>query len=340
MSSLSLPRLSVPARTRWFRAVLLGVVLVGGVRWLLAADELPELPANPQPGRYRVEFSDQGFVRTAVVQVPRGWDRQSRLPVVLAFHGAGGDAAGMLDKNGWGALCDAQQFFAVAPQGLPALPRLPANFASNPALWNSGQLRGTGPRSRIDDVAMVGRLLDLLAERLAYDPQKVFVTGHSNGAGMTFRLGAELSERLTAIAGVSGQMAVPHPAPQKKLPTLFIYGDQDPLLPEAGGEVQLPWGAHVVPPVAEFLARWATAIDCQTEPVVTSPGAGLEQRLYASQTAGPTLTVIRIADHGHHWPGGVHVLPARLIGPDAKRLDATEEIWKFFAALPATPQGR
>lgn len=327
-------------RTRGLRLVLLGVALVSGARWLLAADELPELPSNPPPGRYRVEFSDQGFVRTAVVQVPRGWDLQARLPVVLTFHGAGGDAAGMLDKNGWGTLCDAKMFFAVAPQGLPALPRMPANFASNPALWNSGQLRGVGPRSRIDDVAMVGRLLDVLAERLAIDPQRVFVTGHSNGAGMTFRLGAELSERLTAIAGVSGQMAVTHPAPSRKLPTLFIYGDQDPLLPEAGGEVKLPWGTHVVPPVAEFLARWAAAIDCQIEPVVTSPGKGLEQRVYTSRTNGPTLTVLRIAGHGHHWPGGQHVLPSRFIGPDAQRLDATEEIWKFFELHGATAQGR
>jgi hypothetical protein len=61
-------------------------------------------------------------------------------PLVVVLHGAGGNGRDYLTKNGWVALSDKEGFVVVAPDGLPALPRLPANFRLNPRLWNSGQL--------------------------------------------------------------------------------------------------------------------------------------------------------------------------------------------------------
>ncbi|HTU25841.1 MAG TPA: PHB depolymerase family esterase, partial [Pirellulales bacterium] len=163
------------------------------------------------PGRSTLKIQVGGWERTALVHVPSGYQASQKPPLVLALHGAGGSAAGMLDNDGWAAKADAEGFVVVAPEGLPAKPRDPANFFTNPQVWNAGQLRAGSPRSAIDDVAFIRQLLDVLRSRTPHDERRVFCTGHSNGGGMTFRLANELSDRIAAIGTVAGLMAVENP---------------------------------------------------------------------------------------------------------------------------------
>ena len=165
----------------------------------------------------------------------------------------------------------------VAPSGLPALPWVEADFRTNPRLWNSGQLSPRSPRAFVDDVPYIAALLDEIEKRVPYEKSRVFVTGHSNRAGMTFRLGGELSERFAALAPVAGMLAVNDAKPKKPLPTLYIIGTKDPLQPLAGGDVQLPWGKRSNRPVAEYLAGWSKAIGCEPEPRTVSEENGLKR---------------------------------------------------------------
>lgn len=300
-----------------------------------ADDSVPDLPTEPKPGRYRVEIKSGGFDRTAVVVVPKGYKPNAKPPLVLVLHGGGGNGAHALDNDGWATKADKEGFLAVAPTGLPALPRLPANFKTNPRLWNSGQLPARSPRAAIDDVDYLGTLLDEIQKRVPCNPARVFVTGHSNGAGMTFRLGAELSERFAALAPVAGMMAVKDPMPKKPLPTLYVIGTQDPLQPLAGGEVKLPWGNRTNGPVADYLTGWAKALGCDTVPKTISEKDGLKRVQYPSKSGGPTLSVIYIDGQGHTWPGGKATLPVSVMGPTTDKLNATDAIWQFFQSVPA-----
>jgi polyhydroxybutyrate depolymerase len=154
---------------------------------------------------------------------------------------------------------------------VPARPRSPANFRNNPQVWNSTQLNDRSPRAEIDDVASIRQLLDDLKEKLPYDEGRVFRAGHSNGGAMTFRLAAELSDRFAAIGSVAGAIIVSDGGPTKPLPTLYIIGTKDPLMPIEGGEVKLPWGGvRQNVPIAEPLADWAEAIGCRREPRTVS----------------------------------------------------------------------
>lgn len=299
---------------------------------LLTADDT-ELPSPPSAGDYTLKLKASGFDRLARIHVPKGYAAGTNPPLVLAFHGAGGSGATMLENNGWAAQSNQAGFIVVAPDGLPAFPRLPANFRTNPRLWNSGVLNPNTPRAQIDDVAFVSQLLNELKSRLLYDEAKVFVTGHSNGASMTFLLGAKLSERIAAIAPVGGPMAVADPKPTKPLPTLFIIGVADPLVPFNGGEVKLPWGPPKThPPVSEFLAPWAKALGCINEPRPIAENDGLKKVEYSAMAGKASLTAIFITNHGHEWPGGQGSgLPESLIGPSSNSLNATQTIWDFFA---------
>jgi polyhydroxybutyrate depolymerase len=300
---------------------------------LAKADDSPtDLPSPPQPGRFALTVKSGGFDRVARIHVPTGYRAGTKPPLVLMLHGAGGDGTGALDKDGWAAKADKEGFIVVAPDGLPARPGSPANFVTNPRLWNSGQLRARAPRAAIDDVAFVRQLLDTLQEKIPFDERRTFCAGHSNGGGMTFRLATELSERFVAIGTAAGLMVVEDPKPKRPLPTLYILGTKDPLRPIDGGEVKLPWGSRHIPPVAEPLAAWAQAIGCVTQPKLVSNKDNVKRFEYPSRSNGPALEVMYLEGHGHHWPGGRRVLPESMVGPITSKLDATAVLWEFFQA--------
>jgi polyhydroxybutyrate depolymerase len=304
----------------------IAIFLGNGIPHLHAA----KLPSPALPGTYTLNVKSGGYDWTVHIHIPKDYNPDKKPPLVLAFHGAGGEGKNALDHEGWAAKADKEGFVVVAPTGLPSRPRLSPSFLTNPQVWNSGQLNALSPRTRIDDVAFVVELLDELKERVPYDENRVFATGHSNGGRMTFRLAAEMSERLAAVATVAGMMAVEDPKPKKPLPTLYILGTKDPLVPLEGGEVKLPWGTKRNPPVANFLGKWAAALMCETQPATISEADGVKRVEYVSKNGGPKLTVLYLENHGHHWPGSKPLLPESRIGPMKSKLNATDTIWEFF----------
>lgn len=319
----------------WSRAAaaaLLPVLMVRIALW--ASEPTTNLPSPPTPGTFNVTIKAGGYDRVATVHVPADYNPGSKPPLVLLLHGGGGGAKHALEKDGWAAKADKEGFLIVAPEGLGALPKLPANFKLNPALWNSGQLKTGSPRAAVDDVGFIRQLLDDLKQKVPYDESRVFSTGHSNGGGMTFRLAAELSERFAAIGMVAGRMVVENPKPTKPLPTLYIIGTEDPLMPLGGGEVKSPWsGSWTNRPVDEQLAKWAEAIHCEKEPKVISEKDDVRTVVYPSKANGPPLKVLYLQGHGHPWPGAKQALPESIMGPNTSKLDATDTIWEFFESI-------
>ncbi len=311
------------------RVVVVAAVLLV-IRSITSGADYPAIPAKPVPGTFLAKVQSQGYARTAYVHIPKGYDQVTPPPLVLALHGGGGDGSNMLEANGWVAQSDKHGFLLVCPNGLPALPGMPANFRANPPVWNSGQLKPGAPRTRIDDVAFVRLLLDQLASQVPFDPARLFVTGHSNGGGMSFRLASEMPERVAAMATVAGIVAVTVPQVDPPMPTLYIYGTKDPLLPMAGGESSTPWGSRKTPPVQEALSGWAAMLGCAREPLLRSENGDTRQFEYVSETNGPSLTAYFLEGHGHHWPGTRSVLPETVMGPNKTKLNATETIWEFF----------
>jgi polyhydroxybutyrate depolymerase len=289
------------------------------------------LPSPLKPGRYTISLQTENYLRTAQVHIPRGYQPDTKPPLVLLLHGGGGSGTSALEKDGWADKADQAGFVVVAPEGLGARPTAAASFKTNPAMWNSGQHRLREAFSGVDDVAFIRALLDTLREQLPHDQERVFCTGHSNGGGMTFRLASELSDRFAAVACVAGRLTIEKPKPSKLLPTLYIIGTVDPLMPLAGGEVKSPWGGSWTNrPVEEQLVQWAEVLGCEKAARTISDSDDIRKLEYPSKNKGPTLTVIYLDGHGHHWPGGKQSLPESMIGPIKSKLNATETIWNFF----------
>ena len=183
------------------------------------------------------------------------------------------------------AKSDTEGFIAVAPDGLPTKPHDDPNFLNNPNVWNAGQLR---PGSHAHEDRRRGlhrRAARCAASKVPYDANRVFCAGHSNGATMTMRLGAELSDRLTAIGTVAGLLSVPA-HPKRPLPTLLHLRNEGSARADRRRPGQAPLGhARQHPPVATPLAALATAIGCSTDPQTVSDPDGLKKVVYRSNSA-------------------------------------------------------
>jgi polyhydroxybutyrate depolymerase len=268
-----------------------------------------------------------GRERRTIVHLPRA---AGPLPVILLLHGAGGTPEWMLHETRMHDLADAEGILLAAPEATRPDPHLPARFYTNPPVWNDGSDRPPVDRVRaVDDVAFIRALLDELPRHYPIDPKRVFATGFSNGAGMTFRLGLELADRLAAIAPVAGHLSVSSPPTPRPMPTFYLIGRADPLVPEFGGQVKTPWAkSQRKPPVRYTLARWA-ALHGLPPLSSTIEDNGIIRR---ERWRDGLLEAWFIAGLGHHWPGGRAGLNRRLAGPPSDAVDATRAIWSFFQA--------
>jgi polyhydroxybutyrate depolymerase len=97
--------------------------------------------------------------------------------------------------------------------------------------WNAGDCCGPAVWDGVDDVAFFDALLDDLAGAYSIDRQRVLATGMSNGAMMAYRLAAELSDRIAAIAPVAGRMATEGCRPRRPVPVLHFHGTTDEFIP-------------------------------------------------------------------------------------------------------------
>lgn len=281
----------------------------------------------------RISLEVAGLVREAIVLPPR----ESRSPLVIVLHGAGGTAEWADGETGWSALAAREGFALALPEAIALDPGKPPRFLTNPQRWNDHSSGPTGDPSHADDVGFLAALIDNAVSHYGADVRRVFLTGFSNGAGMAFRAAAELADRLAAVAPVAGYCHVPNPRATRPVPTLYVIGDADPLVPLRGGEVRNPWVHRLVrrPPVVESLERWAKAIGCEPRPRTESDANGVRIEVFP----GPVeFRVVMVEGLGHHWPGGKGQLNHKIAGPPSDRFNATEEIWRFFSRHSLAPR--
>jgi polyhydroxybutyrate depolymerase len=242
-------------------------------------------------------------------------------PLVVFLTGTGGTAAWADRETGWSKLAATEGFALAIPEALPPDSVKSPSFLTNPPRWNDGSpaLFDSTPT---DDVEFLSHVIEDSIQRFGVDPRRVFVTGFSNGAGMTFRFAAERANLVTAIAPVAGHLWLTDPKPARPIPTLYTIGTRDLLLPLRGGEVKLPWTNRLArrPPVADTLERWAVALGCSPVPTLLNDAGGVSVTRYAGPVVFEALTVEGL---GHHWPGGRAQLNPRTAGPPSDALDAS-----------------
>jgi polyhydroxybutyrate depolymerase len=317
-------------------------LIVAAAAGLLAALVRP--PAAAQRGRDRLAAGDTeltlthaGLRRRYLVHVPR-LPAASPRPLVLTFHGGGGNAAGFQAYAGLDRLADREGFVVAYPNGTGPLPRRLLTFNAGTSCC------GSALRQQVDDVGFAAAIVDDLAERTAIDRRRVYATGHSNGAIMAYRLAAERADLIAAIAPVAGAMHVDRFAPSRPVAVLHIHSVDDPRALYGGG-VGPPFPAtssrvtHAA--VADALGRWIAHNGCRPQPAHAETRVGARGTRDAGHTAtrlsyapcdtGAEVVHWKLTGAGHGWPGGPSPARESLVGPATTIVNAAEEVWRFVS---------
>lgn len=250
-------------------------------------------------------------------------------PLVILLHGGGGSGENMVAQTGFDAVAAREGLIAVYPYGSSAL------FDNVLLTWNAGHCCSYAMREDVDDVRFVSLLIDALVASGRADPERIYVTGLSNGGMLTHRIGRELPHKVAAIAPVISSIFGDEPQPSIAMPTLIINGADDRVVKPEGGELGVSLGGGAIGgsrtadraalPIARQGEYWAAVNGCAVH--ADSISALWELRSYENCAGGPVQSYL-VNDNGHAWPGGTS--PRADADEPTQAVDANELIWDFF----------
>ena len=290
-----------------------------------------------EPGDHEFALTVQNLHRSYLLHVPPQAAAGKPLPVVLNFHGGGAHAAEQKRYSRMDQAAARDGYIAVYPNGS-------SGIGGRLLTWNAGACCGPAAALRVDDVGFVVALLEDLARRTPVDASRVYATGLSNGSMMAYRLAAEASDRVAAVAGVAGAMTLQAFAPRLLVPVMHIHSVDDrralyngglgPAFPSADTRV-------LHESVDGMLGKWIAHDGCPAKPQVAAPVSGRPKSADASHTAtrhtygpcrgGTEVVLWKLTGAGHVWPGGLQDYLPLLLGEGTTVIDANSEMWRFFS---------
>lgn len=279
------------------------------------------------PGDYTRTLSLEDRIRTYLVHLPPHYNPAKPTPVVLALHGAAMNGRMMVAFCGLNETADEAGFIVVYPSGTGTGPFL---------TWNAGGVKWSPNQPRPDDIEFISRLLDDLATVANVNPKRVYACGMSNGAMMCYRLAAELSERIAAIAPVAGTIAIANVHPKRPVPIIHFHGTQDTFVPFTRAEGRTPTFINLKG-VDETIQTWVSLNGCKQTPaieVLSHEGDAMKvtRQTHAEGKEAAEVVLITIDGGGHTWPGRTPIVS--FIGKSATNLSANKLLWEFFQKHP------
>ena len=297
-----------------------------GAAALVLAALLGAGPAHADDGVQRFALSWAGHARSYLLYVPP--NASGKLPLVVALHGAGQDAAAFAEETQFAVAAAAMRMAVVFPDGSGTEPgRLS---------WNAHFCCGVGAAEQVDDIGFIGALIDRVAATLPIDRGRVYATGMSNCGMLSYQLAAAHPQWFEAIAPVSATIGGTSrngdrfviAAPDRPVAALIIHGRKDPFVLFDGGSsalISYPKRSNMA--VADALTFWTAADGCAVPPAWSEPATGrLRRSAYGSCRGGSEIVFWEIEDGGHNWPANV-----RFPAPDGALRSAAAEILAFFA---------
>jgi polyhydroxybutyrate depolymerase len=269
--------------------------------------------ASADDSNHHGTIESDGRTREYYVHTPPGYTGKTPLPMVLVLHGAIQTPEGVEKMSAMSAKADAQNFLAVYPQG-----------TGHVDTWNAGACCGYAMKNNVDDMAFFRALIDKLEKDYSVDPKRIYSTGISNGAMMSYRLACELSEKIAAIAPVEGSQDIPC-TPKSPVSVIVFHGTADRLVPFNGGTTPYQAGSkRSDTSVADTVAFWVKYDGCSPTPQHEQT-AELHTDIYTGCRAGSGVALYAIQGGHHIWPG---------VRFSQNNVPATDLIWEFFASHP------
>jgi polyhydroxybutyrate depolymerase len=241
-----------------------------------------------QPGETNDSVMVGGQQRTYILHVPPNYTGMTPVPLVTDWHPILTDASFERGNSGYSAKADQEGFVVVWPQGIDNA-------------WNVGPCC-TMSRT-VDDVGFARAMIAKIQSQACIDAKRVFAVGYSMGAGMTYKLACDAADIIAAGAPAAFQLMddTEWPChPSRPITILSFNGQNDPIVPYAGGASNPPNGLPITvhfKGAANTFKAWADFDGCTGSPMPSGFGVGCQT--YSQCMAGVEVTLCTNPTGGH-----------------------------------------
>ena len=270
-----------------------------------------------------IEFKFQDEARRALyiepATVPCGEDR----PLVIALHGGGGSIDSMAEHYNFRREAEKHGWPLLVPNGI-------SRFRSGKfATWNAGTCCGRAQETGADDVAFIRAVL-AQARKLGFrfDEARIYASGMSNGAMMSYQLACNGEGLVRGIAPVAGTDNTLSCNPPRPVAVLHIHATDDRnVLFNGGCGPDCVTGTNFTS-VPATMAKWRRINRTGNKAVHVDAKPGYKCTTWRG-SADP-VTLCEMQGGGHSWPGGEKFY--RRQAEPSQAMDATARIYAFFKA--------
>jgi polyhydroxybutyrate depolymerase len=272
--------------------------------------ERPAVPGltRPGPGDVPLTFMSDGVDRSYRLGVPKLYDKNRSVPLVLDLHGANSNALQQSVYTDMPRLATARGMITVTPT----------------ALGGNWQLSPKGA----DDDFLVALVHDV-ESKYCINLNQVHVAGFSLGAWKATTTACGHPDIFASLGLGSEEL---HPTTCAPMPVIAFHGTADHTVPYGpGGDP----GVTVTGPNAGLtgaqynIASWAKGGRCSADKKVRDIGDDVVLWAYAGCAPGVEVELYSILHADHRWPGSPIV-----IAPTTNTVSATKLMLDFFESHP------
>ncbi len=228
----------------------------------------------------------EGESRSYIAFSPNGVVPQGA-PVILVFHGAGGNAESFLIGTDVYRLAQAMNAVLAIPDANHA------NWAEDCQCVNADVVHG------VADTAMVSTILQDLKTSWRVDAGKVYAVGFSQGGMFAQRLACQMSGRLLGVAVIAATMSVPLAErcdPASPISVFMALSMDDPIFPWTGADK----GAMSTLGGVGAATEWQMNNACDETPEESGDDRGTRW-VYSGCASGVRVELLGIPQGNHAW---------------------------------------
>ena len=235
-----------------------------------------------------------GSSRSYTLHVPSTYNGSKPVPLVLDFHGLGGNGKGESTSSPYPAQTDADGVIMAFPTGLSG----PGGNA-----WNVGPccVKNT------DDVAFAKALVSEIEKTACIDTKRVYAVGFSMGGGMSHYLACHAADVFAAVAPAAFDLLkenVDDCKPPRPISEITFRSTGDNVVAYAGGASMAVQGMPITFLGAKgTFQKWAEINQC------TGPASAEDANGCATYAGCPTGIEVTLCTKqgGTHEPGNAKV---------------------------------
>ncbi len=305
-------------------------------------------------GDYDFSIYHDDLKRNYKIHIPPKYNPNFAIPLVMVFHGGAGNMERAPKYFQFNPKADKENFIIVYPEGTGV--EIGGKLLGT---WNGGDCCGPAYDNNIDDVGFIEQMLEKIENDFNIDTKRIFATGMSNGAIISYRLACEMSDKIAAIAPVASIGHYKNCQPTRQVPILHIHGLDDPCAPYDGcsncvscvvsylSRLGITTKKRVSSAISvpDYLNMWKKINNCSNETEIVYVNKDANCVMYKKCANNADIELCSVKNMGHVWPGktsyGIDSCQNKpdgylckaweeTVGEINDSLSANDIIWDFF----------